>query len=84
VLTISADILMQVLHQQVGGKAYKFHPAVMVFLAEFGKLVLNGGLAVVDYENTKICSPSDFLTTLKLMTLPAVCFISLNLLRDNF
>jgi len=78
VLTISADIIMQLLH---GGNAYKFHPAVMVFLAEFGKLVLNGGLAIFDYKNTKLCSPNDFLTTLKLMTLPAVCFISLNLLR---
>jgi len=81
VLTISADIIMQLLHQQDGGKAYKFHPAVMVFLAEFGKLVLNGGLAIVDHKNTKLCSPNDFLTTLKLMTLPAVCFITLNLLR---
>lgn len=81
VLTITADILVQILHQNGGERGYKFHPAALVFFVEFGKLVFNAMAAAVDYKNTQLCSVSDFVTTMKLMTMPAACFVSLNIIR---
>jgi len=80
VATITADIIIQTLHIRSGGK-YNFHPSVMVFLVEFGKLGLNSILAMADYKQTRSCSPSDFFWTMRLMMIPAACFFTLNLIR---
>jgi len=47
VATITVDIIIQTLLMRSGGK-FGFHPSVMVFLAEFGKLGLNSILAMAD------------------------------------
>jgi len=77
VATVTADIIIQTLHIRSGGK-YDFHPSVVVFLSEFGKLGLNSILAMADYKQTRSCSP---IWTMRSMMIPAACFFTLNLIR---
>lgn len=80
-LTIIVDILIRKFHQEGLESAFKFHPAVMVLLIEIGKLALSGTASLVDWQHTRESSMGDFAQTMKLMMIPSVCYVFLNIGR---
>jgi len=81
VLTIAVDVLIRKFHQQGDNNTFQFSPAVMTTLIEIGKLAVMIVGAGVDWKNTRECSFAEIKNTMLLMTIPAACFVALNLGR---
>jgi len=81
VVTISADVLIRKFHQQAVNTTFQFSPAVVTTLVEVGKLIVMTVGAAVDWKNTCKCSLAEFGKTMQLMSIPAACFVTLNVVR---
>jgi len=81
VLTMSVHVLIRRFHQQGVNTAFQFSPAVVTLLIEVGKLSVMVVGALVDWENTRKCTLAEFMKTMKLMSIPAGCFVTMNILR---
>jgi len=81
VVTISADVLIRKFHQQAVITTFLFSPAVITTLVEAGKLIVMIVGAAVDWKNTRKCSLAEFGKTMQLMSIPAACFVALNVIR---
>lgn len=79
--TITLDVVIRKFHEQGVSNAFQFSPVVFTLFVEIGKLAVMIVGASVDWKNTSKCSLAEFGSTAKLMTIPAACFVALNILR---
>lgn len=80
-LTITVDVCIRRFHQQDQGTGYQFSPAVITTLIEIAKLLVMICGALFDWDNTISCSFAEIKQTAKCMTIPAICFVALNIGR---